>query len=171
MHSESAIPYQRSSSSGFGSFASSSSLNCASMWKNAARAELVGAVLPRVIGSALHDHVALLDGDLAVIEKEHELSLDHDDVVERPRSVHCRAFAASLQWVDIENAQEMPRDGHDREVAFVGLARLNEVRIGTAVAAFHISMKSAPMVGPRIGWCCGGGPSEMTTDFPPHHDQ
>src|SRR6185295_14609010 len=40
------------------------------------------------------------------------------------------------------------------------------VRIGTPIGEFHISMKSAPMVGPRIGWCCGGGPSETTMDFP-----
>src|SRR5665213_2830875 len=37
---------------------------------------------------------------------------------------------------------------------------------GTARVEFQISKKSAPTSGPCMGWCCGGGPSDRTTDLP-----
>ncbi len=41
-----------------------------------------------------------------------------------------------------------------------------EVSVGTASGVFHTSMKSAPTAWPLIGWFCGGGPSDSTTDLP-----
>src|SRR5688572_18837354 len=49
----------------------------------------------------------------------------------------------------------------------VGSPPGSEVSVGTGSGEFHISMKSAPIAGPRIGWSCGGMPSDRTTDLPP----
>jgi hypothetical protein len=61
------------SSSGFGNFANSSSLNSASMWKNAIRA---------ILSDRFSDHdIALLQSDFTVVEHQDDLAFDHDDVV------------------------------------------------------------------------------------------
>src|SRR5271163_3651245 len=59
-----------------------------------------------------------------------------------------------------------PATGMIVKARSLGSAASTEVSCGTARGTLHISKKSAPTAAPCIGWCCGGGPSDNTTDLP-----
>jgi len=52
-----------------------------------------------VVRTPLHDHIPRLQDDLARIENQHEFTLDHDDIIQRPRPMHHGSLAAVLEPV------------------------------------------------------------------------
>ncbi len=67
------------------------------------------AILPGVVRTPLHDHVPRLQDHFAVIENQHELALDHDHIVQRPRPMHHGSLAAVLERIDVQDPQQVAR--------------------------------------------------------------
>src|SRR4029078_13442793 len=102
---------------------------CANVEKRGTR-NGIAAIFPGMVRATLHYNLALSENHLAVIEQQHQFALDDHDVVQRLGAMLRLAPPASLERVNIEYAQQVTRDRHDREVALIRFAILDRGQLG-----------------------------------------
>src|SRR5262249_29238007 len=84
----------------------------------------VRAVFPGMVGPALNHNVAFRQYHFAVLKDEDDLAFDHYGVIESLGPMHYRPLPALVWRINIDDAQQVARYRHDRELPFVGLTAL-----------------------------------------------